>query len=305
MEDDATQHGQPVNTPEAIAERLRALEEEAATLRAALSEATPSPRHDGIPGDGESGSPHPPTLSPQHDGIRGEGEPEVASPESTIQSPEPPLDQATHDKIEKLLQRYRLEGARGNREIGSQYLKEAQQLAPGASVVLEVLGDDAVERRQMKDGIDFYRRAKEANPRNASADKKHADLVFKTQAALASAGLSQFESVASARSASFLSVIVPGLGHMVTGQIPKGITYLLLWVGSVVWVVLTPKGVEGIIAMMSNRSEPKLNMMIFVPIFIGLITWLSSMIDMNTRSKGLSRTLGKGDGPKPPVDLPF
>ncbi len=295
MEDDATQHGQPVASPEDLAARLRALEEEAAALRAALTVEVPSP----VPV--ADGQPTPQAAeSPTTSSDKGEVQ-EGPVEEGPFEQP----DQATLDKIEKLLQRYRLESARGNREMGSQYLKEAQQLAPKASVVLEVLGDDAVERRQMKDAIEFFRRAKESDPRNASADKKHADLVFRTQAALATAGLTAFENVASARSASLLSVIVPGLGHMVTGQIAKGAAYTLVWIGAIVWLVLTPNGIQGIVAMMSNRSEPKLNMVIFVPIFLGVVTWLAAMIDMNSRSKSLGRTLGKGGGPKPPVDLPF
>jgi len=278
MEDDATQHGQSVNTPEAIAERLRKLEEEAAALRATLESETVS--------------------AVVH------AEPLPTETEPAAEEPGPP-DQATLDKVEKLLQRYRLEGARGNREMGIQYLKEAQALAPKASVVLEVLGDDAAERRQMKDAVEFYKQAKEADPRNASADKKHADLVFRTQAALASAGISEFENVASARSASLLSIIVPGLGHMVTGQLGKGIAYTVVWIGAIVWVVLTPNGIQGLVAMVSNRTEPKLNMLIFVPMFLGLVTWLAAMIDMNSRAKLLGRTIGKGGGPKPPVDLPF
>jgi hypothetical protein len=44
---------------------------------------------------------------------------------------------------------------------------------------------------------------------------------------------------------------------------------------------------------------------VFVPIFIALVTWLAAMIDMNSRSKTLTRGLGKSGGPKPPVDLPY
>ncbi len=258
MEDDATQHGQPVNTPEAIAERLRKIEEEAAALRAAMAAAQGS-------------------EPPSTEEVAPEEEPEPDAPVT--------YDQVTLDKVDKLLQRYRLESARGNREIGTQYLKEAQALAPKASVVLEVLGDDAADRRQVKDAIEFYRRAKEADTKNASADKKHADLVFRTQAVSASIGMTEFENVASSRSATMLSIFVPGLGHMVTGQVAKGAGYTLVWVGAIIWFVLTPGGIQGIVAMVSNRSEPKLNMVVFIPMFLGLVTWLAAMIDMNTRSK--------------------
>lgn len=280
MEDDVAQPGQPVESPEAIAERLRRLEEEAAALRAALNKPA---------GLDASSSPLP-----------------AQEPEATAQpAPKRELDPVTLEKVERLLARYRIESARGNREMGAQYLKEAQELAPEASAVLEVLGDDAAARRQHKDAIEFYRQAKDADPKNVSADRKHADLVFRTQAAAASAGISEFENVASAKSATVLSIFVPGLGHMVTGQMGKGLGYLLVWVGALVWFILTPNGIQGLVAMVSNRSEPKLNVLVFVPIFIALVTWLAAMIDMNSRSKTLTRGLGKSGGPKPPVDLPY
>lgn len=270
--------------PDELAERLRKLEEEAAALREALASKADV---------GESAGP---AL-----GSQGDEEPE------TVPEPEPePPDAATLEKLDKLLQRYRLEKTRGNKEIAAQFLKEAQDLGGQTSVVLEVLGDDALERRQMKEALEFYEKAVNALPKSISVERKHADLVFRTKAK--SAGLmmaSEFENVASARSSTILSIIVPGLGHIVTGEMYQGLAYFGVYIGAFIWALLTPGGIQGLVAMVSNRTEPPLNAIVFVPLFIMAITWLASMIAMSTRSKMVGRRLDKIERPKPPDDKPF
>lgn len=268
--------------PEELAERLRKLEEEAAALREALA---------------AKASEEPDQTDPSD---------EPAEPEQEVEDEQEPLDPGALDKLDRLLQRYRLEKSRGNADIAAQYLKEAQELGGRTSLVLEILGDDALERRQMKEALEFYERAMHAEPKSISVEKKHADLVFRTRAK--SAGLmmtSEFENVASARSATVLSMIVPGLGHLVTGDIGVGIAYLGTYIGAFVWVILTPNGIQGLIAMVSNRSEPALNGLVFVPLFLMVVIWFSSMIAMSTRAKMVGRRLEKIERPQPPADKPF
>jgi hypothetical protein len=174
------------------------------------------------------------------------------------------------------------------------------------SLVLEILGDDALERRQMNEALDFYARAMKALPKSISVEKKHADLVFVTKARSANLMMmSEFENVASARSATMLSVMVPGLGHLVTGEVFQGLAYLVVYVGAFVWALLIDGGIQGLVAMVSNRSEPALNGLVFVPLFIMAITWISSVIAMSTRSKMMGRRLDKIERPTPPDDKPF
>jgi len=267
--------------PEEIAERLRRLEEEAAALREAL-QAKPAA---------------PPVGEPQ----AAEPAPKAEEPDDT----EPP-DQATLEKIEKLLQRFRLESTRGNREIAVQFLEEAKGLGPRTSLVLEMMGDDALARGQNKDALTLYEQAKDALPKSLTAEKKHADLVFKMRAKSASLLMgSEFENVASAKGASVLSAIIPGAGHMVIGDFAKGLAYLAVWAGAIVWAVLTDNGIKGVVSMVSGKPDAKLNAVVFVPIFIAFVTWLAAMIDLSTRAKMMHRRMDKLEPPKPPVDLPY
>lgn len=278
MAHDADEPGRPVDaplTPEEAAERLQKLEEEAARLREALTKPASAP-----------------------------AEPEIAPEvEEPVEDLPPTAEQI--EKAERLLQRYHLEHTRGNRDMASQILKEAQAVAPTSSVVLEVLGDDAAARKQYKDALEFYRRAKAADPKNGSAERKHAELVFTTQARLASAGISEFETVASSRSAALFSVILPGLGHMVTGQVPAGIGFLVVWIGCVIGTIAIPDGVRGLVSVLTSRPEPPFNAIILLPIIGGFITWLIALTTINARSKTLATRIGTGPGPKPPVDLPY
>lgn len=280
MANDANEPGQPLN-PEEAAERLRKLEEEAAKLREALlAPATSAPVQEAT--EAESLEPEP---------IEAE-EPMAPTPEQL-------------EKAEKLLQRYHLEKTRGNPEIASQILKEAQALAPNASIVLEVLGDDAASRRQQKDAIEFYKRAKEADPKNASADRKHAEMVFTAQARMATLASTEFESVASARSASLFSVILPGLGHIVIGRVATGIGFMAVWILCVIGLIAIPDGIKGLTSVVSGRSSPPFNAMILLPLIGGFVTWLLALTTIGSEAKTMARRMKLTEGPKPPVDLPY
>lgn len=280
MENDATESGRPL-TPEEAAERLRALEQEAARLREALTSQAANE---------DVEAPQEPTSEP-------EPKTEEAAPKE--------LTAEQIEKAEKLLQRYHLEFTRGNKEIASQILSEAAEIAPGSSVVLEVLGDDAMARRKNAEALEFYKRAKTADPKNASADRKHAELVFNTQARAATVASSEFEAVASSRSAAIFSVILPGLGHIVTGQIATGIGYLVVWLGCVIWTIAMPDGVRGLVSAITGSSNPPFNAMVLVPILGGVITWLIALTTINAHAKTLAKRIGTSSSPKPPVDLPY
>jgi tetratricopeptide (TPR) repeat protein len=278
MENDATEPGRPL-TPEEAAERLRALEEEAARLREAL---TPTPPSEAV-------------SEPQSDD----------EPVTEVEVAPVELTREQVEKAEKLLQRYHLEFTRGNQDIASQILKEAAEVAPGSSIVLEVMGDDAQARRRPQEALEFYKRAKLADPKNVSAERKHAELVFNTQARSATVAASEFEAVASSRSAAIFSVILPGLGHIVTGQVASGVGYLVVWLGCVIWTIAIPDGIRGLVSAMTGNSNPPFNALILLPILAGVVTWLIALTTINAHSKTLAKRIGTGSSPKPPVDLPY
>lgn len=273
MEDDAAEPGRPLS-PEEAAERLRKLEAEAAQLREALNQPTAEPETPAELG---------PELEPQ-----------------TVELTPERLAEA-----EKLLQRYRLEYSRGNQGIATKLLEEANTIAPGSSMVLEVMGDDAVARKRPKEAMDYYLAAKKADPKNISADKKHADLVYNTTARLSTTVASEYESLASAKTATIFSVILPGLGHAVTGQLAAGIGFMAVYIGFLVWTLLTPDGIRGLVAMISNRSQPPFNAMVLVPMVGAFVTWLISLTTIGAKSKTMAARISRPDAPKPPVDLPF
>ncbi len=331
MENDESQPGRPVDPslvqelPEELAERLRRLEAEAAALRAALSDQLrapdphldrPLPRHQSAthvaPENLTSGDDIGIELGEVHEAERrwAESHPETPEPAAVDPKDEPDaapreLTGAELDKIEKLIQRYRLELNRGNKDIARQYLKEAQDIGPRSSLVLEAMGDDALSRRQTKEAAQHYKASLEADPKNSSVDRKYANLIFDTQAKTAAFQGSGLETAASNRSATILSIILPGLGQFVTSQPAKGAGFLLVYVASVVWFLVTPNGLAGIAAMVSGRNDPKLNMVALIPLFIGLVTWLASMIDMNTKANRVQSAFSIHERPVPPENLPF
>lgn len=245
-------------------QRLQKLEEEAARLREELSQQK-----------------------------AGEAEPEPAPDPVKVATPE------ELDKADKLVQRAHLERSRGQKDIANQYLKEAEELAPNSSTVLEALGDAALADRRSKTAVEFYKRAKDADPKNVSADKKHADLVFQTSAAGAALAGSATETLASAKSATLLSTLLPGLGQMTMGMYGKGAVFMGLWIVVLVVVIATkvPAQLAGIVT-----GKVPLEPIAPLTLLGGFIVWIINVVDMNTSATLVAKKSKLTDHPKPPVD---
>jgi tetratricopeptide (TPR) repeat protein len=303
LENNAAQPGKPVDPNETLA-RLQQLEEEARRLREQL-QATPA----SSPGDPDG------EITAQI-GQAAPSEP-IAEPsppvEVTSEDPEPALQPFTEEQKEeadKLLQRYRLEKQRGNKDFALRYLTEAVELAPGYTYVLECQADEAEASRKIEEAKRLYKTAMAADPKNHSAEAKHADLVFRSQAAASTAVLQASEVTASARTATLLTAIVPGLGQLVTGQIIKGGVILALWIALLCFM---PVSLPAFTALVSQRgSVQALPLMALLGSFV---LWLGALIDMQSFAKssaaraafmGISEA--KKERPLPPEEgrhLPF
>lgn len=276
MENDATQPGPDGlnESPEAIAARLKALEEEAAALRASLEAKAAEP----------AAEPEP------------EPEPEPLAPATPAQIAE----------AEKALAAARVAKMRGQKQEADRLLEQAQKAAPTAPTVLEAIGDDYAERGQTKKAMDAYKRAHELDPKNIAIERKYAECVLKNDA-VANAmmhmlGEDSIETVANANIATVLSVFVPGLGQMVTGQVPKGATFLGGWLIGWIWAFLTPDGLTNLVKSVGG-AKSSFNTFVLVPVFIALVFHMAAIYDAASRAKSARRP--KVNRPVPPANLPF
>lgn len=291
MEDNAAQSGQPVDPQEAL-NRLKQLEEETRRLREQLQAAPAA-----------SPAPQPAPAEP------------VAAPVSAAPSaedeeklPDPPSDQQK-EEADKLIQRYRLEKQRGNKEFAGRYLAEAVALAPGYSLVVECQADEALDNRKTIEAKRLYKRAVALDPKNVSAETKFANLVFRADAAAASAALNISEVSANAKTASILSAIIPGAGQIVTGQYVKGGLILALWV---TLIFFCPAGLRSIASLASGRGDVQAGPLMAV--IAALFVYIGNLVDMSAYSKSLAahRMMAgvpeKKERPAPPKEsdnLPF
>jgi len=298
LENDAAQSGQPVDPQDALA-RLQQLEEEAKRLRERLTAANPSATREaaatGVGEDAARATPANPVAQ------------EAASKEESPEAQLPRPTDAQKDEADKLIQRYRLEKQRGNKDFAKRYLSEAAELAPGYTYVLECQGDEAADSRRIEEAKKYYKLAKEADIRNSSAETKFANLVFRAQAAPAAAHLKVQEASTNTRNAGCLSAIVPGAGQFVLGQQGKGAVFFILYVACLFAV---PTGIRSTTNLLSQNGKP-VETWAILGLAGAFFIYIANIVDITSYAKSAAareKFMGietKKERPKPPVDKPF
>ncbi len=208
------------------------------------------------------------------------------------------------ETADRLIREAHLWSTRGDKAKAKALLEEAERAAPNSGAVLVALGDAARERRNLKEAIRLYGLAKDREPGNIAFERKHADAVFEQARGMVfdPASASGVEAVASAKSAVLLSVMLPGVGQIVTGELGKGIFFLITVLGG--WsIVVFGIGFKGLFAMLGMGPTKDANGVVLIPLVIAILCHLAAILDASAKSK----TLGKRriDRPVPPSDLPF
>ena len=200
-------------------------------------------------------------------------------------------------QIEGLIQQAQVARIRKQSQEVTKLLQDALAVAPHSPQVLELLGDDYLERRQYKAARDVYRRAVRLDPHNVGLERKLANVALKLEEAnilLLGQSLEAAESAASARAGVFLSAMVPGLGQMAAGRYVKGGVILagFLLAALIGWRMLGER------AQQVNPSYT-----FAIPLVVAAMFWLWGIMDASTSGRQPRARLT--DRPRPPVDLPF
>ena len=230
---------------------------------------------------------------------------EPAEPERPKAPPPPPTPEQA-EKAERLVRQAMLEKQRGNKAAVTKLLEEAVAVAPGAPTTLEALGDDFAERRRVKEALDCYKRAMELDPKNVGLEKKHAYLVFNVGTAGTidqqlranlsdSMFISQGDAVASFGTARILTVLFPGLGHLVLGRTATGFGFLGCWIACMLWIILVQA---------TSGGKGHLNPGVYPPALIAVVVLVCAVSSLGGE-RGSGRPKSQPPRPKPPVDLPF
>lgn len=228
--------------------------------------------------------------------------------ETAPKKEDPPLpEKPTPEQIEeaeRLLQQASLARIRGQGSVSERFLKEAAEKAPGSAAVQAALGDELWKRSQFSRAREAYKMAHRIEPGNVTYETKWAESIVGSGGDPLSALNAASNTYASARSAGCLSMILPGLGQIVTGETTKGVTIMAVYLGAWTWAVFTPNGLSGIPALLGRASDvnvKEFNGVVFIPLLIVVATWIGSIASINARAKlmeprKIERPIPPGEG---------
>lgn len=232
----------------------------------------------------------------------------VPSVEEPIQEglPEP----ATPEQIEEaegLLKQAQLAKIRGQGSVAERILKEAAEKAPGSAAVQAALGDQLWERSQFSRARAAYKTAHLLEPKNVLYETKWAESLVGSSRDPSSLQLGLAESYASAKTATVLSVFVPGLGQLVTGKRTQGIVMLCIWIAG--WLYLIPNMLSRLPSAVGPDGARINEFSPLTMLTIGALalTWIWSATSASSFAKGQARMVGqkKIERPTPPGEGNF
>lgn len=237
-----------------------------------------------------------------------ENHPEAVLSETEIKPP----TEAQLQTADGYVRQARVEKMRGNMVRSTELLKLAVEAAPGAPSVLEALGDDLVERKLMKDARQMYQRALKLDPKNVGLETKYANVVLGTSLSMSveeqlrlgmsdSLFLTSQDHVASASAATFLSLLLPGLGHIVLGKTLSGIAILSAWLACGFWLLFMAKDLREL-AKTFQHGGGSFNPLVFAPLIVMAIIFIGTVNSLRIPKSGAR---SRSNRPAPPFDLPF
>src|SRR5439155_1070467 len=149
--------------------------------------------------------------------------------------------------------------------------------------VLEFVGDELVEQGKFKEAKEVYAKGLKVSPKNVGLDRKHATMIFKTANTGFGGAYAEFESTANAKVALILTILVPGLGQVVTGEFVKGAVLFSLDLLCWIWAFFQREDFKGLIVLFgakpSGGTTPPFHGTILIPMIIGAIVWLIAVGD--------------------------
>lgn len=192
---------------------------------------------------------------------------------------------------------------RGDRPGATKVLDQMVTLAPDAPSVLELQGEELLERNKPAEAVKVLERAMQAAPGHKEIERKHAKAVLRAAGGFDPLAPPIHDSFVNPKGAALLSVFVPGLGQFVMGDRPKALAIFGVWFISLVGLFLVPNGIEGLVGLVSGGAD--LPPLVFIPLAGLGFAWLWGITDANSRAKRDEVLRRPIERPTPPVDKPF
>lgn len=247
--------------------------------------------------------------------------PVVKKPEPEVETdPAPEEEEAVPatspeaaEAAERLIQNARLEKRRGNSAAASAFMSQAAEIAPGLPTVLEALGDDQLERKQLDLAIATYRKALKLDPKNIGVEEKLANAALMKDSLgslddqmrrnLGDATLlTEGDLTARMPFAVLLTLVLPGAGHLALGRNSQGTGFLGAWIFFAIWLSLMFRDMAKFFGSLQGYHATP-NYVVVVPLLGMAIVFVAALLSLKGIAAPTSRKTV--ERPKPPVDLPF
>lgn len=239
--------------------------------------------------------------------VTADAEPEIEESIPLPPSPEQDL------QAESLIRQARVETMRKNTAVATSLLEQAEKVAPGSVLVLELLADQLVLARRLDAALKKYAIALRIDPNNLSIAKKHADLVFRVKAQAAGIELAQSMGNenfnGNPKKMVYVTAIIPGLGHILLGDFVTGYSILVLWIVTSVWSIAAGHNLKGFLGSL-GIGQPTPNQSsgagaLILPLILGTAVYIYALFSCKKLASKQNVPNFTSSGVRPPVDLPF
>lgn len=200
-------------------------------------------------------------------------------PKPAIQFPD--FRESTREETERadgILRQAALHRRRGRLKEALAECEQAIALVPSDAAALELYGDVLQGLGRVDDALAAYRRAGEADPRRASAERKYAELLL-----LQDRGVKAFVAAEPRNPyvAVLLSALCPGAGQFYNGQPAKALVLALTALALAVALLWTPLGFGGTTGISGSAA--------FLMACFGVV-YVFSLVDANIGARSATQT---------------
>jgi len=203
--------------------------------------------------------------------------------------------------VETLIRDAKIAGMRGDAKQELALIEEALILAPKSPGVLEAKGDALLKAGKRAEAEAAYQAGLDLAPGHNTLEAKYAELVLGKVALDPDLVLSNdVGTFANGKIAALISVVIPGLGHIILGQTVKGIAFMGGFILATVLCVLLG-GVSAFLSLFRNFQEMS-GMGLFV---LGATVLFYVIIQFDVAALAKRMVPPKISRPIPPVDKPF
>ena len=197
----------------------------------------------------------------------------------------PPFRESSREEIreaETLLRDAAMFRRKENFREAEAKVRAALQLVPRDAAALELFGDILQGVARTNEALAAYQRAKEADPKRSSAERKYGELLVLQQ----QWDMTDTEEMrTSHRLAIMLSLLFPGMGQFNNRDYIKGVVFLALDALCIYLLAFSPWG-------FGDKHQHGLSVGLVLPVVLTVVVYVVALIDTSTSQQ--SGNKGKG-----------